>query len=147
MNQAITNAYFGGREAFYAKLVLLGLPPSVCPLGHDLVSFQFVGDWPFTKPHCSVCHSKITSYRSGTVFGVFDIKKCPAFLFILQSFVMGAFMQLMSRLSELGPTTTRVYVDYIKTVLTDHSQLMYQRWEGDLRGPGNVMDKTKCLQS
>ena len=140
MTQAITDAYFGGREAFYAKLVTLGLLPSVCPQGHGPVSFQFVGDRHFPKVYCSVCRSKITSYRSGTVFGVFDIKKCPAFLFILQSFVMGASMQLMSRLSGLGPTTTRMYVDYIRTVMIDHSQLMYQRWEGDLGGPGKVVE-------
>ena len=140
MTQCITEQYFGGPQAFYAKLVLLGLLRKDCPVCHRLISFQFVADRNFPKTYCHNCSSKVTSCRKNSVFGLFDIKKNAAFLFILQSFVMGASMQLMTNLSGLGPLTTRTYVNIIRTIMVDEAERMYEQWEGDLGGPGKVIE-------
>ena len=137
----IDEHYFGGREVFYPDLLKRGLLNQTCQrCSIGRVSLFFDDKQIFPRTHCPRCKCEVPSCRNGTIFSFYDIRRIPAFMFLLMCVVLRVPVVAATELSGLNPDTARDYLDVIRSVMTHTADVLYQDWEGKLGGPGFVVE-------
>ena len=74
------------------------------------------------------------------MFEKYGIEHMPAFLFVVESVILHTLMQAIITSSGLQPETVRKYVDVVRSAMRHATQKMYRSWEGQLGGPGKVVE-------
>ena len=141
MNPTITEDFWGGKEAMFKRLFELGLLDRVCKrCKRGIVNITFEKGRNFPPTYCRECHAEVESCRNGSIFDVENILNIPAFLFVFVNVLLRAPMSAIQYCSGLQPETARKYVDVVRKTMTHTAQKLYSSWEGQLGGPGKVVE-------
>ena len=141
MSPLIDEHYFGGKEVFYNDLLDKGLLQRTCQRCRSSpVKLFFCEKQNFPRTYCPSCSMEVASCRNGTIFQLHDIKRVPAFMFLMKCVVLRVSVEAAITLSGLDPDTARRYIDVIRSVMTHTADVLYKDWEGELGGTGHVVE-------
>ena len=119
----------------------VGLISSTCSLcGNQTLRFQFVKDRPFPKTYCYTCSRNVPSCRNGSIFDRLNILLIPTSIFIVNSFVVNMTIDAITTMAGIDVMTTRRYLWVIRDAMTRVVKELYRQWEGQLGGPGKVIE-------
>ena len=134
-----------GDKALFDRLFELGLLDPLCKRCRTKVNLKFVKGRFFPRTYCPNCHAEVESCRNGSIFDVENIENIPAFLFVLESVLLRSPMNAIQAFSGLQPETMRKYVGVVRKMMTDTTQHLYRSWEGQLGGPGKVVEIDEAI--
>ena len=77
---------------------------------------------------------------NGSIVDIKNIQYIPAFLYVFECVLFHVSMEAIQSFSGLQPDTTRKYVKIVREMMTHTARKMYKSWEGQLGGPGKVVE-------